>query len=277
MEIMGLPLQRAIGSTAREAGDSRAKFSEKFWPLSAVLAWIIWRSPDVVEQCWGTSIEIRAIQKLEPSRPSTTIGEACNKLLANLRQERIIGSAKDQASGEIYRITAEQWMDLWFDTDTDGRDYVTDKEPVPEEGDPQAIWQAIERNEKRNLRYDAPRFCRDDVIRAFPVEPTSGSMEQPEAARVLAAREQPEAAKTGAPGRPSSMHHALRELEDRANRHETAATIAAEAQALKEHVDNLRKEHTWLPPLTERSIRNKIGQRWRELRADAQKRNIVQN
>jgi hypothetical protein len=152
-----------------------AKFLEKLWPPAAVVAWIIWRSPAAVKECWGGSLEaVRA--KLDQAGPLAHVFDfAMEQLLSVLRQDRV--SACGQRDGACEDLTAQQWtvVRLRFETYSHGEDYVTNEEHVPEEGDAEDIWNTIERNEQKRrsnrlVRYDAPGLLRDEVLKAFPVD-----------------------------------------------------------------------------------------------------------
>jgi hypothetical protein len=154
--------------------DYRARFREKFWPLAAVLAWIIWRSPDSVQQCWSGSIRaIRARHKDDASGPDPD--QALRQLLSELRHGSIYSSGKRDGATKREHLTAEQWSVLSFATNVHGKDCVIDEELVPEEGDAHDLWNTIEQNEEKRLsglvvRYDALRFSQDSVLKAFPLE-----------------------------------------------------------------------------------------------------------
>lgn len=72
--------------------------------------------------------------------------------------------------------------------------------------------------------------------------------------------------RTGAPGRPSSMHLVLPEAERRRSQGETHARVKDEAAALLEWFE---KTHPGLPALTEKTIRNKIASDHRNWTASA--------
>jgi hypothetical protein len=110
------------------------------------------------------------------------------------------------------------------------------------------------------VRYYDVQMARDDVFRVFP---PLGADEQP------ADCHSTPVPKTGTPGRPSSIHHALDELERRAKENKTAPTVIGEARVLQAYVDELRKTQPDLPPLVAVSIKNRISARYRELKAEA--------
>ena len=149
----------------------RAKFQEKFWPPAAVLAWIIWRSPAVVKECWGGSIEtIR--EKLDQDGPLAHVFDyAMERLLSVLRQDRVSSSGKRDEAWDPEDITAKQWAlgRLRFATDAQGKDYITNEEHVPEEGDADDIWNTIERNEqKRSSALRRSRVVSGQCTEGFP-------------------------------------------------------------------------------------------------------------
>jgi hypothetical protein len=73
-----------------------------------------------------------------------------------------------------------------------------------------------------------------------------------------------EAPRTGAPGRPSSMHLVEAEFEARCARDEVAETITEEAEFL---ANWLKSEHPTLPQLKAKSIRNKLSPAFRRHRS----------
>ena len=185
----------AFGATT--GADRRSVFEASFWPLAAVLAWIIWRTPDLVEQCWGGSIKtIRSMHEDATSRSSINPDRAQELLLAELQRGRLYGSGQQLLAGDntlpgslgqLKQISAERWMDLRFETGMDGRDYATNEKSVPREDDPEKIWNLIEENESRKrlpggiVCFDGLRFCRDDVVKVFSVVETvvTGLLEEP--------------------------------------------------------------------------------------------------
>lgn len=70
-------------------------------------------------------------------------------------------------------------------------------------------------------------------------------------------------APTGAPGRPSSMHLVIMEFESRASRNDIEQTATEQAQVL---ADWLKQKHPTQPKLTRKTIRNNIGQKYRQLK-----------
>jgi hypothetical protein len=73
---------------------------------------------------------------------------------------------------------------------------------------------------------------------------------------------------TGAPGRPTSMHLVELEHRDRWQRGEAETSIGAEAAAL---ANWLRTEHPHAPPLTPKTIANKLRHDYRRRGAEARK------
>jgi len=70
--------------------------------------------------------------------------------------------------------------------------------------------------------------------------------------------------RTGAPGRPSSMHLVEAEFEARCARDETAASLAEESK----HLANwLKGEHPGAPPVTKKTIQNRLRDIYREHRS----------
>jgi len=78
----------------------------------------------------------------------------------------------------------------------------------------------------------------------------------------------PSVTKTGAPGRPSSMHLVEREYLARAARGDTNASIGEEAKVL---CDWLQSAHPDAPPLTAKTIANRMRHEHRERMRKAQK------
>lgn len=70
-------------------------------------------------------------------------------------------------------------------------------------------------------------------------------------------------AQTGAPGRPSSMYLVLAEFEIRASKNDIEQTVTEQAQVL---VEWLKQNHPTQPTLTRKTIRNKIGEKYRQLK-----------
>lgn len=70
-----------------------------------------------------------------------------------------------------------------------------------------------------------------------------------------------QAARTGAPGRPSSMHLIEAEFEARCKREEVAASLAEESRNL---ANWLRSEHPSAPRLTEKTIQNRLRETYRQ-------------
>ena len=160
-----------------------ARFRETFWPPAAVLAWLVWHSPAVVKECWGGSIEtIR--DKLDQDGPlAHVLDYAMERLLSVLRQDCVSSSGLRAGASDPENITARQWAlgRLRFATDAQGKDYITNEEHIPEEGDADDIWNAIERNKQKRrsgclVRFDAPGLCRDGVLKAFPMEVQTAPM-----------------------------------------------------------------------------------------------------
>jgi hypothetical protein len=244
---MAQHVSTAEGDGASPAPDYRAKFQERFWPPAAVLAWIIWRSPAVVKECWGGSLEtVRA--KLDEFGPLAHVFDhAMEQLLSVQRQDRVSSSGKRDEAWDPEDITAKQWAlgRLRFATDAQGKDYITNEERVPEEGDADDIWNTIERNErKRFVRYDAPGLCRDSVMKAFP--PTG-----------LIYR------RTGVSGRPGSQHFVTREFERRILNGTALRVLAEEAKALEVYLDGLREKDETIPSLKAGRIENVIRDKHR--------------
>ncbi len=70
--------------------------------------------------------------------------------------------------------------------------------------------------------------------------------------------------KTGAPGRPTSMHMVTQELDRRGNEGPIEESVAKQAAVLS---DWLKQHHPDTPQLTAKTISNKIGSQFRALRA----------
>jgi hypothetical protein len=83
-----------------------------------------------------------------------------------------------------------------------------------------------------------------------------------------ASKQTPVIRQTGAPGRPSSMHLVEREYRARADRGDTKVSISAEAKALS---DWLRITHPDAPPLTPKTIANRLRHEHHERMRKAQK------
>lgn len=69
-----------------------------------------------------------------------------------------------------------------------------------------------------------------------------------------------EAPRTGAPGRPSSMHLVENEFAARCDREEVLGSLAAECEDLASW---FRHEHPRAPPITEKTIRNRLRDAYR--------------
>ena len=67
--------------------------------------------------------------------------------------------------------------------------------------------------------------------------------------------------RSGAPGRPSSMHLVEAEFSARCTRNEVEATLAEEAMVLAAW---LRNKHPNSPPLTAKTIKNKLREAYRK-------------
>ena len=243
-------------------------FQEKFWPPAAVLAWIIWRSPAVVKECWGGSIDtIRA--KLDQDGPlAHVVDYAMDRLLSALRQDGVSSCGQRDGAWDPEDISAKQWAvgRLRFATDAQGKDYITNEERVPEEGDAADLWNTIERNEqKRLVRYDAPGLCRDGVMKAFPTPataPDSGTIAE-ESVDANTATTGPIYRRTGVSGRPGSQHFITREFERRIQNGTALRILAEEAKALEAYLDGLREKDETIPSLKAGRIENVIRDKHR--------------
>jgi hypothetical protein len=111
-------------------------------------------------------------------------------------------------------------------------------------------------HQQRYQRELRPRLEISDVVRLYPnpaIEVLSG------------AESSSNADMTGAAGRPSSMHVVLDEFEKRIDEGRVLHSVTDEARALKDWFDGFRKGQANLPGLTAKTIRNKIGARFRSL------------
>ena len=98
---------------------------------------------------------------------------------------------------------------------------------------------------RRGRRWGRLIVLKSDVAKFWPPDAA------PEAAAAL---------RTGAPGRPSSMHLVEAEFSARCERNVVAASLTAEADLL---VAWLKNEHPSVPPLTAKTIKNKLRAAYR--------------
>ena len=103
--------------------------------------------------------------------------------------------------------------------------------------------------DRRGVRWGRLMVLKADVARCWPF---AGALDY----------------RTGAPGRPTSMHLVEQEWRDRWQRGDAETGIGAEAEALAEW---LRTEHPDTPQLTPKTIKNRLRHKHRRRVGDAQK------
>jgi hypothetical protein len=96
--------------------------------------------------------------------------------------------------------------------------------------------------DRRGPQWERLMVLKSDVATCWPFEPP----------------------RTGAPGRPSSMHLIEAEFEARCKRDEVAASLAEESR----HLANwLKSNHPSAPPVTPKTIQNRLRETYRQHKA----------
>jgi hypothetical protein len=255
---------------------------EAWWTLPMVIAWIASRSSETVREYWDryrsvcvewhfcewrmradgpvqgghllarrlpatiSSLylaEKRNWENTSSAAEMTSIDDAKTQLWAALGQNKVQAAGIDTDTNVRTPIPDYAWLDL-ADIEERGRDVLRFREP---------------RGGLSSRGYDNVVFRRQNILAIWqPRFPE-------EFERDLTT---PLVTKTGAPGRPSSMHLVEREYRARGDRGDTNARIGEEAKVLSEW---LQTTHPDAPRLTPKTIANQLRHEHRERMRKAQK------
>jgi hypothetical protein len=229
-------------------------FSEGWWTLAMSVAWIAWRGRDALLEfydpyrleCWGWRfqrwqrpggpiIEGHFLEQLSPATLSRVslaeaysaaqssppekmfrVAEARTALLKALQSGRLVATGVATDDGRRKVIPDYEWNDLKL-VEESGRDVVR--------------YDLVRRH-----GYDDVRIRGNEVVVVWP--------------------EKSDSVRTGAPGRPSSMHLVVSEHERRLAEGIASVAVMAESEHLAAW---LKQTYPDAPPLTPKTIRNKIA------------------
>ena len=237
---------------------------EPWWTLPMAVAWIAWRSPDKVRECWdpyraeclewhpkrwrvGLDGPIHAGFILEQRRPATlsrlwfvekneaslpkeaiNISEAKAKLWNALGENAFQATGISTDTGKRVVIPDYAWPDL-KNIEERGRDVLRVREAS-------GMWSNRGYNDVTLRRQDIMAICQPRRLEAIT-------------------NDLPTIRHTGPPGRPSSMHLVEAEYRARWDRGEAETSIGAEAKKLAEW---FQKKHPDAPKLTPKTIANRL-------------------
>jgi hypothetical protein len=222
------------------------------WTPWQALAWAVHRDEDRVIECsekWRQMVPPCPVEgaPLGPFRriweemhTDDEVREEWGKLWRALESGRV-GSSGVDAANVRREITALAWVDLEFHMTS-----TVDKQGLRH---PEADWPQCYREGAGPRERAAPAFREvlvlvADVLKEFPARSHSDGKSVDVSDR------------TGAPGRPSSMHLVLTEAERRRGDAETRAKVTDEALALFEW---FKKNYPLVQAPTPKTIKNKIS------------------
>jgi hypothetical protein len=195
---------------------------------------------------------------------SLSLTRATQDIYSALQRGALEGHARRNGSGDVERIAPAEWTRLRF-SGIDGHDLAV---PTDVKGEPLALLRpiadylsgSVHPDEKPTVWVD-PEFAAVQARKEWPAIRAGQEVREPEASDHALLR-------TGAPGRPSSMHLILSEFDRRRSSNALEPSLDNAAKAL--HLW-LRVTHPMAPPASWTTIRDKIRQEYRGWKASQQR------